>query len=143
MLLTLLQGQPFPIESLIPVIIMVAVAVGDILLLKLGLAITKAQKRRQMKWVAGSFLIQFGIVFIVCSPLFLMGIYGFLQGDIFEILPTIIPIMLLSLFIDLNLINILHQIGLKRSLVVLLFTFAPVVFIMFRLGFFLGEVIRL
>jgi len=109
---------------------MAAFAAGDILLLKLGLAATKSKRRTRMKWVAGSFLIQFGIVFIISSPLFLLGIMGAYQGE-----PQgLVPIIILSIFIDINIINILHQIGLKRSLVVGLLTFAPLMIIMVVFG---------
>jgi hypothetical protein len=112
-----------------------AFAVGDILLLKLGLVITKAQKRKRMKWVAGSFFIQFGVVFAVSSPLFLLGIMGAFRGE-----PEgIVPIVLISAFIDLNVINILHQIGLKRSLVVVVFTFIPLFLIMVVLGMYISS----
>ena len=124
-------------NDLIPIIIIAVFSGGDILLLKLGLVATKAQKRTRMKWVAGSFAIQFGIVFVVNSPLFILGISGFFSGGPEDIIPSVIPIIILSLFIDLNIINILHQVGLKRSLVVVIFTFAPIVLMMVGLGMYL------
>ena len=130
MLFTFLQMGTPSIGELIPFIVMGAFAAGDILLLKLALVITKAQKRTRMKWVAGSFAIQFGIVFIISSPLFLLSFMGKFQGD----LNVIIPIILLSLFIDLNVINVLHQVGLKRSTGILLITFVPLVIVMIILG---------
>ena len=130
MLFTFLQMGTPSIGELIPFIIMGAFAAGDILLLKLALVITKAQKRTRMKWVAGSFAIQFGIIFIISSPLFLLSFMGKFQGD----LNVIIPIILLSLFIDLNVINVLHQVGLKRSTGILLITFVPLVIVMIILG---------
>ena len=130
MLLANFQMGTSSMDFLSPIIIMVAFAAGDILLLKLGLAITKSQKRTRMKWVAGSFLIQFGVVFIISSPLFLLGIMGAYHGE-----PQgLIPIIILSIFIDFNVINILHQIGLKRSLVVVVLTFAPIMIIMVIFG---------
>ncbi|NVM44294.1 MAG: hypothetical protein HWN79_05205 [Candidatus Lokiarchaeota archaeon] len=130
MFLTILQMGTIPMEKLFPIIIMVAFAVGDILLLKLGLVATKAKKRTRMKWVAGSFLIQFGVVFIISSPLFLLGIMGAYRGE-----PEgLVPIILLSIFIDFNVINILHQIGLKRSLIVVVLTFVPIMLIMVIFG---------
>ena len=123
------MGTP-SIDELIPFIIMGAFAAGDILLLKLALVVTKAQKRTRMKWVAGSFVIQFGIIFIVSSPLFLLAFMGSFKGE----LDVIIPIVILSLFIDLNVINILHQVGLKRSFGILLITFVPLIIVMIILG---------
>ncbi len=135
MLLAILQMGTSSMDFLSPIILMVAFAAGDILLLKLGLVITKSQKRTRMKWVAGSFLIQFGIVFIISSPLFLLGIMGAYHGE-----PQgLVPIILLSIFIDFNVINILHQVGLKRSLVVGILTFAPIMLIMVVFGSNLGN----
>jgi len=130
MLFTFLQMGTPSIGDLIPFIIMGAFAAGDILLLKLALAVTKAQKRTRMKWVAGSFAIQFGIIFIISSPLFLLGFMGKFQGEP----DVIIPIVILSLFIDLNVINVVHQVGLKRSFGILLITFVPIIIVMIILG---------
>jgi len=88
MLFTFLQMGTPSIEELIPFIIMGAFAAGDILLLKLALVVTKAQKRTRMKWVAGSFTIQFGIIFIISSPLFLLGFMGKFQGELNVIIPS-------------------------------------------------------
>ncbi|MHA1390677.1 MAG: hypothetical protein ACTSQT_00345, partial [Promethearchaeota archaeon] len=79
---------------------------------------------------AGSFAIQFGIIFIISSPLFLLAFMGSFKGE----LDVIIPIVILSLFIDLNVINVLHQVGLKRSFGILLFTFVPLIIVMIILG---------
>ena len=135
MLFTFLQMGTPSIGELIPFIIMGAFAGGDILLLKLALVVTKAQKRTRMKWVAGSFAIQFGIIFIISSPLFLLGFMGSFQGE-FDV---IIPIIILSVFIDLNVINVLHQVGLKRSFAILLLTIVPIMFIMISLGTTLSQ----
>ncbi len=130
MLFTFLQMGTPSIGDLIPFIIMGSFAAGDILLLKLALVVTKAQKRTRMKWVAGSFAIQFGIIFIISSPLFLLGFMGKFQGEP----DAIIPIVILSLFIDINVINVLHQVGLKRSFGILLLTFVPIIIVMIILG---------
>lgn len=129
-LLNLLQmGGPLN-EETGRLILMAAFAGGDILLLKLGLTITKAQKRTRMKWVAVSFLIQFGVILIISSPMILLGFAGVFDGG-----PgVIIPIIIFSIFIDLNVINVIHQVGLKRSLVVVLIIIVPIVFIMVSLG---------
>jgi len=135
MLFAFLQTGFPSIGELMPFIMLGVLAVADILLLKLGLVITKAKKRAQIKWVAGSFAIQFGIIFIISSPLFLLGYMGQFQGQP----DAIIPIVILSLFIDLNVINVLHQVGLKRSFVILLLTFVPLIMIMIGLGFELAQ----
>ena len=135
MLLTFLQMGNTSIGELIPFIIMGLFAAGDIVLLKLALVITNAQKRTRMKWVAGSFAIQFGIIFIISSPLFLLGFLGSFRGEP----DVIIPIVILAVFIDLNVINVLHQVGLKRSFGILLLTFIPIILIMIGLGSMLSQ----
>ena len=130
MLINLFQMGGPPNEKIVLLVLMAAFAGGDILLLKLGLAMTKAQKRTRMKWVAVSFLIQFGVIFIISSPLFLLGFAGKFDGD-----PgVIIPIIILCTFIDLNVINVIHQVGLKRSLIVVSIIILPIVFIMANMG---------
>ena len=135
MLLNILQMGNLSIGEFIPFIIMGIFAAADILLLKLALVVTKAKKKTRMKWVAGSFAIQFGIVFIISSPLFLLGYLGGFSGE----LDLIIPIVILSVFIDLNVINVLHQVGLKRSFGILLLTFGPIIMIMIELGVTLSQ----
>ncbi len=134
MLLNLLQmGGPIDEETL-SLILMAAFAGGDILLLKLGLKITKARERTRMKWVAVSFLIQFGVIFIISSPMFLLGFAGAFHGGIGLIIPIIILMIILCTFIDLNVINVIHQVGLKRSLIVVSIILLPIVFIMANMG---------
>ncbi len=130
MLFTFLQMGTFSIGELLPFIIMGVLAAGDILLLKLGLVVTKAQKRTQIKWVAGSFAIQFGIIFVISSPLFML-VYA---GRVHDELGVIIPFIVLSLFINLNVINVLHQVGLKRSFVILLLISIPIILILMEIG---------
>jgi len=124
-------------KELFPIILIVAVAAGDILLLKLGLVITKAQEKTRIKWVAGSFLIQFAVIFIISSPLFLLGSMGAFNGD--GPGAIIIIIIILSAFIDLNIVNILHQIGLKRSFIIVVIILVPMIFIMIYLGDMLSQ----
>ncbi|MCK4370915.1 MAG: hypothetical protein KAW03_07590 [Candidatus Lokiarchaeota archaeon] len=115
-------------------IIVAVLILGDILLLKIGLAITKAQERKNMKWVAGSFGIQFGIILFISSPLLLYGMIGRFDGNE----GVIAPVVLFSVFIDLNVINIIHKIGLKRSIVVVFFVVGPIIAAMVILGSSLG-----
>ncbi len=99
--------------------------------------ITKAKIRTRMKWVAGSFLIQFATIFIISSPLFLLGAMGAFNDD--GPGGIIIIIILLSAFIDINIVNILHQIGLKRSFIIVVMILVPIVFIMINLGNLLSQ----
>ena len=128
------MGGPIDEETIL-LILMAAFAGGDILLLKLGLTITKARERTRMKWVAVSFLIQFGVIFIISSPLFLLGFAGKFDGG-----PgVVIPIIILCTFIDLNVINVIHQVGLKHSLIVVSIILLPIVFIMVNMGSVLSK----
>ena len=125
-------------QELGPIIGAVALILFDILLLKLALLITKAQEKKNMKWVAISFGIQFGVIFFISSPLILYGMVGQFQGD-----PRIIiPVVLFSVFIDLNVINLIHKIGLKRSFVVMFFVVGPIITAMVILGQTLGGTIQ-
>ena len=135
MLLNLLQMGDPPEGDIMLLILMAAFAGGDILLLKFGLAITKAKKRTGMKWVAVSFLIQFGVIFFISSPLFLLGFAGEFKGAP----EVIIPIIIFCTFIDLNVINVIHQVGLKRSLIVVSIIILPIVFIMVNMGSVLSK----
>jgi len=106
--------------SIIPAILLI---LFDMLFLKIGLAITKAEVKKNMKWVAISYGIQLGVIFFVCSPLILYGMIGAL-----EINPGImILVVFFSLFIDVNIINLIHRIGIKRSVVVVFFVVLPLV----------------
>ncbi len=133
MILTLFQGLP-SMETMGPLIIAISLILVDILLLRIGLAITKAQEKTNMKWVAASFGIQFGIIFFVASPLILYGMIGRFDGEG----GMIMLVVLFSLFIDLNVINVIHKIGLKRSFVVVIFVVFPIIIAMIFLGQSLG-----
>jgi hypothetical protein len=117
---------------------MIGFAIGDIFLLKLALIITKTKKRRKMKSVMYSFLIQFGVVFLIGSPLFILSLIGQFDGD-----PGVITaISVLGLLIDINIINVIHNIGLKRSLVVGLLVIVPMILVMSFMGNMLSSFIR-
>ena len=123
-------------EIMGPFIIAISLILVDILLLKIGLAITKAQEKTNMKWVAGSFGIQFGIIFFVGSPLILYGMIGRFDGEG----GMIILVVLFSVFIDLNVINVIHKIGIKRSIVVVIFVVVPIIIALIFLGQSLGGI---
>lgn len=141
MLLTLLQMEDINPEDVIPIAILVSSLLGGFLLFKLGLFAIKAKRRTRIKWVAASFFIQFGLIFFICSPLFLLGMSGAFNDGPEKIIPIVIPIILLALFIDLHIINIIHEIGLKRSLIVLIITFIPLVSSLVSLGFVIPRIL--
>ena len=101
-----------------------------LIMLKIGLVITKADVRNSFKWVLASFGIQVGMFFFVASPLIIMGLSGaFDEGGPAVVL--IIIFLILALFIDLHLLNVLHQLGFKKALLVFGLMAIPFVFVSF------------
>jgi hypothetical protein len=117
-------------EDIPRIIITVVLVVGGIILLKLGLTITKAQEKKDWKWVAGSFAIQFIVAFFIGSPLMILGITGGIMVDI----GAIIPFVLLAAFIDFNFINVLHKVGMRRSLIIMVLIIGPMVGSLYLIG---------
>ncbi len=129
-----------PMEEMIPIIIAVCLLVGDIFILKLGLTITKAQEKTNFKWVAGSFGIQFGLIFFISTPMILGGWTGqYTTGE--PPIALIIITVILCAFIDLNVINIIHKIGIVRALIIALLIIGPVTYAMYLLGSNLGSLV--
>jgi len=94
-----------------------------LVLLKLGLIVTKAEVRTGFKWVLASFGTQVGIFFFVGGPLMLIGFAGEMEGGPPVIL--IIIFIFLALFIGVNLLNVMHQLGMKRALIVFAMMLIP------------------
>jgi len=68
------------------------------------------------------------------SPLILFGMIGRFQGD-----PGIIMLVVFfAVFIDVNIINLIHRIGLKRSIVVMIFVVGPIITALVNIGQSLG-----
>ncbi len=98
-----------------------------LILLKIGLVITKAETRTGIKWVLISFGIQVGVFFFVAGPLMLAGLSETDGGGPPAIL--IILFVIIALFMDVNVLNITHELGLKRALIVFIFIFIPFAFV--------------
>ena len=124
------NGEPYWIIVIINVII-IAFIVG-LILLKIGLVISKAETRTEFKWVLGSFGIQVGMFFFVGSPLILLGISGAFGKQGPEII-LIIIFLVLALFIEVNLLNIIHRLGMKRALLVFGLMVAPFLIVSFSI----------
>jgi len=112
------------------IIISIALVIGGIILLKIGLSITKAQEKKDWKWVAGSFAIQFAVAFFIGSPLMILGISGDVEVDV----GAILPVVLVAAFIDFNFINVLHKVGMKRSLIIMILIIGPIVGALYLIG---------
>ena len=139
MLFNILQMGMGSLDEYKEIIISLVSIVAAILLLKLGLILTKAQYRRKIKWVGISFLIQFGAIFFISSPILILGFAGALSDFSGPPIQFIIPAILASIFLDLNLINVIHKIGLKRSFIVSLMILFPIIFAMSFLIQFLSS----
>ncbi len=128
-LLFQLFGAP---EELVPLIyagIVFSLMIGSwIPILKIGLVITKAEVKREFKWVIASACIQAGAVFFIMVPIFLTSFTGGMKEG--PDIGLIIGLMCLGLFIDLNIINVFHRIGMKRALFIFILEIIPVIIIM-------------
>jgi hypothetical protein len=97
-------------------------------LLKIGLMITKAEVKKKFSWVVLSACIQAGAVFFIMLPIFLSGFTGEMEHG--PDIGLIIGIMCIGLFIDLNIINVLHEVGILRALFIFILEIIPVIIIM-------------
>ena len=104
-----------------------------ILFLKLGLATAKSKTRKGFKWLAISIIMQLFIVALLASPFILTGFAGGFDDDEPGL---IIFAIVLAIFMDLNIINILHKTGLKKALLCFFLMIIPLV-----AGIFLGILI--
>jgi len=123
--LTQAQLDPF-------IIIAVLLLVG-VLIFAIALAITKAEVKTNAKWVFGSFFIQFGVIFFISIPIMLGGITGDSSngGPDDGLIATVI---IFSAFIDVQVVNIIHKLGMKRSLIVVILIIGPIAGAMVTLG---------
>jgi len=120
-----------------PIFVAIPLILGSFILFTIGLFLTKAQVKRNFKWILGSFFIQFGIIFFVISPSILWGMTGEFQEENQGI---IVPLVLVSIFIVIHMVNVIHKIGLKRSFVVVFLFVIPMIGAMVVIGFNLGRI---
>ena len=104
-----------------------------VLIFKIGLLATKAQVKTNAKWVFGSFFIQFGLIFFISIPIMLGGITGDSSngGPDDGLIATVI---IFSAFIDVQVVNIIHKLGMKRSLIIVILIIGPIAGAMVTLG---------
>jgi len=115
------------IMILIPIIIIIL----ELTFLKMGLMITKAEERTSLKWVVGSFFIQAGVIAFIALPFILMQFSGVLY--ILSTPSLFIPVLIFGAFIEINLINAIHEPGFGKSILILIFLVIPI----FLTGFFI------
>ena len=95
-------------------------------MLKVGLVVAKTEVRAGFKWVIASYGIQVGLTFFISLPLFFIGISGGF-GDAGPDMPLIILTIFMSCFIGVNILNVLHRLGMKRALLIFVLIFIPLV----------------
>ena len=103
-----------------------------LIMLKIGLVASKAEVRTSFKWLLISFGIQVGLFFFVASPLILMGISGAFGEQGPEIV-LIVIFIILAVFMDINLLNVLHRLGIKRALLVFALMAVPFLLVSFSI----------
>jgi len=130
MLLTIFQMSPAAFATIIANIIIFFIV--GLIMLKIGLVATKAEVRTGIKWVLISFGIQVGMFFFVASPLILMGVSGAFGEQGPEII-LIIIFIILALFMDIHVLNVLHQLGIKRALLVFALMAIPFLIVTFSI----------
>ena len=102
-----------------------------VLLLKIGLAVTKAESKTNMKWVAGSFFIQYGVSLFISLPMQLDMILALMSGSYnnYRGPPPLLvaTVVFLSTFVVVNLVNTLHKPGIIRSFFITLMILGPII----------------
>jgi len=126
--------QEMEIEKYVPFIIAGILILVGIIILKIGLAITKAQSKTNIKWVAGSYLIQYGVTLFVSSPMLLEMILNAIEcaggGSCNDMGPDsgfIAIAVIFSVLLVLNLINLIHRPGLLRAFILTLLILGPII----------------
>ena len=128
MIFNMLQmGGNIPPGILLTYSILVGVGfITSVLLLKLGLRFAKAERRRTFKWTAISFFLQVLVIFILGSPFILLG-FANAMNDKGPPVGIIIFMVVIAIFIDMNVINVIHQTGLLKSIWPFLLMVVPIV----------------
>jgi len=117
MIFNILQlGGNIPLGMILTYSILVGFGfIFSVLLLKLGLKFVKAERRRTFKWTAISFFLQVLVIFMMGSPFILLGFANALS-DKGPPMGIIILMVVIAVFIDMNVINVIHRTGLLKSL---------------------------
>ena len=137
MLLTIFQNNgPSTGEIITYSILGVGGMLLCVLFLKMGLAAVKAERRRNFKWLLASFFIQCIVIFMMGSPFILLGFADAMENGP---PPGIIAFVILTaIFIDMNVINVLHRTGLGKAFLPFLLMAIPIA-LSVTLGFVISE----
>ncbi|MBD3197928.1 MAG: hypothetical protein GF317_22950 [Candidatus Lokiarchaeota archaeon] len=124
---------PFSPELIAVIVTPIGVLILELILVKIGLAISKAETRKNFKWTLGSILIQIGLIAFISLPVLLEGFStGWSEGGPNAV--TIISLSIVGAIIDVNLINVIHEIGIGKSIFVFILFAIPMVFLGYILG---------
>ncbi|TFF85480.1 MAG: hypothetical protein EU518_01085 [Promethearchaeota archaeon] len=115
-----------PSELIISIVALIIFITSEIVFLKIGLKITKAEKRINLKWIVGSIFIQIGLIVFIGVPLIIIGASGgFEDGG--PNLAILISLLIIGILLEINLINVLHEPGFGKSIVIFIFFVIPIV----------------
>lgn len=141
------QADSMEFGKYIPFVIAGILILGGIIILKIGLAITKAQSKTNFKWVAGSYLIQYGVTFFVSTPMLLDMVLSAMEC---KGVPScyyegpdpgyIAMAVIFSIILVLNLINLIHKPGLKRAFILTLLILGPIIWANYLIFRYIGNV---
>jgi hypothetical protein len=121
------MGVNIPLGILLTYSILTGVGfIVSVLLLKLGLKFVKGERRRTFKWTAISSFLQVLVVFMMGSPFILLGFANALN-DKGPPIGIIIFMVVIAVFIDMNVINVIHRTGLLKSIWPFLLMAIPIV----------------
>jgi len=130
MLDMLFQVPDIPINPFM--ILTIATFIGmflfELIMLKVGLFLSKAEIRKDILWVLGSSVIQIGLLFIILSPVLLniiAGAYNNSPPPIF----LIVSLVIMYVIVDVNVINVIHHIGIAKSFGVFIIFTVPLFFV--------------
>ena len=119
------------IQDIMPFIIAALLIVGGIIIFKMSLVATKAESKTSFKWVAGSFLIQFGVTLFISAPMLLDMVLASMVGTSNNNQGpepgSIAMVVIFSTFIVVNLINMMHKPGIIRSIIIALLILGPII----------------
>lgn len=100
------------------------VLILEVVVLKIGLVITKAEVHTSIRWVLISLGLQIGVILFIATPLTLLGFSGFYNSG--SALPVIIGVSVITaLFLDMNVLNVIHRLGFKKAIIVFALMLIP------------------
>ncbi|MFX1454572.1 MAG: hypothetical protein ACFFDB_04295 [Promethearchaeota archaeon] len=133
------------INDYLPFIVAVVFILVGIIIFKIGLSITKAESKTSFKWVTTSFLIQYGVTLFISAPMLLDMLLAYANGSSsnYQGPPSgiIAIVIVFSMFIVVNLINLLHKPGIVRSIIIAILILGPIVYSNYIIFSNLGNVL--